>query len=456
MKINGLIAMWDQFALWPHEYFSTLYNSYQHEFKSRILPDRSKIRAFWNAVSNHPLLDNHPVLDVPHWRERCIPISVHGDGVPVTGVGKSWSKSLDIISWASCLAAGTTMGTFNFIFAMFTNIFVKDGGRDTLKQFMVILAWSFECLYLGRHPDHNWNGDPWPRGSHRWNVRGKPLAGEDEDFLFCMPIIYRGDLDWKYKTLSLQNFNTADEPCNECRADSGVHNWKVFRQDAPSLATCWTTQTWLAAKQPVRCPLLALSFASILSVTQDFMHTMHLGIYQWMLASVLWVLVFNILPNDAAANMQTLMNDLNVFWRDNPSLGQGRFRLIRLSMFQGSDSSYPYLKGRAIELKRLVKPLKAIWEKCREKRRGHEHYIVHKQIGLMLTKFERLDDILDDHPPQLYPCLPEPLGAEFEKCCFDVLQVIQYIHQFYTTNFLLIPRKAVAKPLSISQLHVTV
>ena len=86
MKINGIIDMRDQFALWPHEYFSTLYNSYQHEFKSRILPDRSKIRAFWNAVSNHPLLDNHPVLDV--------------------------------------LAAGTTMGTFNFMLAMFTNIFV--------------------------------------------------------------------------------------------------------------------------------------------------------------------------------------------------------------------------------------------------------------------------------------------------------------------------------------------
>ena len=176
MKTHCIIDMWDQFALWPHEFFFTVYNSYQHEFKSRILPDRSKIRAFWNAVSNHPLLDNHPVLDVPHWRERCIPISVHGDGVPVTGVGKSWSKSLDIISWASCLAAGTTMGTFNFIFAMFTHLFVKEGARDTLKQFMVKLAWSFECLYLGRHPDHNWNGDPWPRGSHRWNMRGTPLA----------------------------------------------------------------------------------------------------------------------------------------------------------------------------------------------------------------------------------------------------------------------------------------
>ena len=35
-----------------------------------------------------------------------VPISLHGDGTPVSGIGKAWSKSVDIWSWTSLVARG--------------------------------------------------------------------------------------------------------------------------------------------------------------------------------------------------------------------------------------------------------------------------------------------------------------------------------------------------------------
>ena len=39
----------------------------------------------------------------PDMREKCIPLAIHGDGTPVTGVGKAWSKQYDVWSWCSLL-----------------------------------------------------------------------------------------------------------------------------------------------------------------------------------------------------------------------------------------------------------------------------------------------------------------------------------------------------------------
>ena len=109
MKLNDVVATFLQWAIWPHEMFASLYHDYPDEWSKRILPDRSLIPKFWTAIQNHPILNGHPVKRVAGWFHRCIPISVHGDGVPVTGVGKSWGKMADVFHWTSCLATGSTL-----------------------------------------------------------------------------------------------------------------------------------------------------------------------------------------------------------------------------------------------------------------------------------------------------------------------------------------------------------
>ena len=447
MKCFNVIDMFDTLILWPHEFFAALYHKYPREWAARILPDVTRIRIFWDAIADHPLLQGHPIHGIRGWRDRCIPISVHGDGVPVTGIGKSWSKSMEVLSWASCLAQGTTLGTFNFIFAMFKTVFCTEPDRDTVRELCEKLRWSFEALYAGEWPYENWLREPWPRGSVGYERQGTPLCGSGRLKFFCFPIIYRGDLEWKRDFLGLQNYNLANEPCNSCRANSSTRNWRNFNRDSPAMATTWTTEAWRHAKHPPKNPLFLSAFMSILVVLPDWMHTMHLGVYQYMLSSVLWLLVFDVLGGTPQENMKRVWTALRTFWRLYPT--PGRFQNMRIPMFEGTNSSYPYLKGQAAEIKRLVPALLEVWENLSGVPREHPRFIIHKQIALMLKKFKRMDEILDQHPPVDYPKLPEAAARNFQNDCFDVLQVIQYVHGYFITNFVLIPNTnpAVAKPL---------
>ncbi len=62
---------------------------------------------FWDGMAAHPALAAHPMLGVDDWSRTFIPLSLHGDGVPVTGVGKAWSKGVESYSFTSVLAEGT-------------------------------------------------------------------------------------------------------------------------------------------------------------------------------------------------------------------------------------------------------------------------------------------------------------------------------------------------------------
>ena len=116
-------------------------------------------------------------------------------------------------------------------------------------------------------------------------------------------------------------------------------------------------------------------------------------------------------------------------------------------MFERADHQFPQLKGQAGEIKRLSGGLLAVWDRFCEKDDGHDNFIVHQQIKLMIQWFITLDSILDRHPPQEFPALPAREANEFEQKCFEVLAVIKFINRHYATHPVIIPGKAVAKPL---------
>ena len=102
----------DQHILLPHETFATLFHMYPAAWKERVVPSQEALSKFWKEVSDHPLLIGHPVRERRNWWELAVPYSIHGDGVPCVGVGKSWGKTMELFSWCSCLASGNTMATF--------------------------------------------------------------------------------------------------------------------------------------------------------------------------------------------------------------------------------------------------------------------------------------------------------------------------------------------------------
>lgn len=86
----------DQPIALPHLMFSALYRESSSVFMQHMIPGGAdQVQRFWQSMAGHPALAGHPMVGVPGWQDKFIPLSLHGDGVPVTGVGKAWSKGVE-------------------------------------------------------------------------------------------------------------------------------------------------------------------------------------------------------------------------------------------------------------------------------------------------------------------------------------------------------------------------
>ena len=77
------------------------------------------------------------------------------------GVGKAWSKLLDIWSWSSLLSPGKNSKASMFaIFCIHAALRCVDKDHNTLDTVFKKMRWSFDAMWDGKHPRINWNGDP--------------------------------------------------------------------------------------------------------------------------------------------------------------------------------------------------------------------------------------------------------------------------------------------------------
>jgi len=97
------VQTFEQRVIQPHLMFRSLYHQAPTSFKKRICPSLDHLETFWQSQVRHPnfLRLAHLLRHRPGWQRRAVPIKMHGDGCPITGVGKSWSKSEDFYSWSS-------------------------------------------------------------------------------------------------------------------------------------------------------------------------------------------------------------------------------------------------------------------------------------------------------------------------------------------------------------------
>eukprot|EP00974_Lingulodinium_polyedra_P004975 467644-Lingulodinium_polyedra.AAC.1 len=141
----------------------------------------------------------------PEWRHHAIPVMLHGDAVPVVGVGKAGTKSMDNISWHPLLAQGNTLAIKLLILSIFENCKTEEAKVGMWE----VIMWSFKALFRGTHPAEDWLGRPWPAGSSESHLAAQraPLAGG----FFCVLWSIKGDLDWYTKGLWLKSYN-GNEP----------------------------------------------------------------------------------------------------------------------------------------------------------------------------------------------------------------------------------------------------
>ena len=162
-----------QYVLLPHELFATLYEHHHHQFITHLCGGGvQNITEFWQAMSSHPGYQSHPVRARSDHQTRCVPISIHGDGVSISGVGRSWAKSVDVYSWSSMLSNTSTKLSNYLIYILYWKLVSPNEHFNGFQKFLRLLTWSLYWLMLGRWPSR----DAYDRPINSPKA-GKQLAG---------------------------------------------------------------------------------------------------------------------------------------------------------------------------------------------------------------------------------------------------------------------------------------
>ena len=396
----------------------------------RMVPSKESLHDFWEAMRGTKLLEGHPVLTHPceaapaarrgTFRDWAVPLSLHVDGVPVTGVGKAWSKTLDVYSWCSLLAKGITVH-FNFwIWSVFIGL-ISNGVYNTKNTFWKILSWSFYWFYRGLWPDRDWRGVPYTSGID-FVRRLKPLA----DGYFGVLWVVKSDLEALTKEFGLPNYNSNDL-CSWCPCHTHTMNPFEFREEHSEWRRNVITKTqW--AMSPYRFhSIFSIPGVAILTFFPDFMHCKHLGCDMYALASILYIIVYQILnygsPN---ANMTYLFEKIKtIYARDNTPT---QFSNITVSMFTSEREPgvrMPKLSGRAAEVRYLNFPLREIWRELMDRRN-----MQHVQIECLLNLSCQMEDLLNHYDSSVR--FPAVKANEFLQTCMKYLICYNALGYFYS------------------------
>ena len=166
LKFNGPIFEKTQEFLLPHETFATLWQN-PATWKKVVVPQEAHLVEFWKLQKDgcHPQWHGHPLSFTKEEKwAKMVPLSLHGDEVPVTGLGKTWSRKMCNWSWHSLVSmeAGVQQSQ-HFIWGLFDKTGVYEPGPHgyrTIDKFMSLLRWSFWFLFLGIWPTEDVDGNP--------------------------------------------------------------------------------------------------------------------------------------------------------------------------------------------------------------------------------------------------------------------------------------------------------
>ena len=164
-----------QFCL-PHAMFAAMHENHPEYFSTCMGNDASRT-GFWKDMESHPHFREHPIQNRQNCQSLGIPVSLHGDGVPVAGVGKTWAESCAVYSWSSLLARGlNTLGSNLCIFSVLAATICTGNFHDIYATCWRILCWSLHWLWPGLWPDVDPWGNKYRNGSAEWRKAKKPLA----------------------------------------------------------------------------------------------------------------------------------------------------------------------------------------------------------------------------------------------------------------------------------------
>eukprot|EP00438_Fugacium_kawagutii_P010151 Skav200440 [mRNA] locus=scaffold559:16017:17858:- [translate_table: standard] len=399
--------------LLPHEYFSAMFEDPELWAKT-ILPQEDQLEKFWDSFQEHPLMHQHPIKRRKDWKRTVVPLSLHGDEVPVVGVGKIWSRSVLSFSWMSMVA--NAMGAKGqdisfYIFGLFEKFACESSATclGTMETVFEILFWSFDCLWKGVWPSHDHRGIPWPRDSWQFHRAGRPLAGK-----FCAILLQLcGDLDYNAKWLGTPVSTNHSRPCIQCRASfTGPCTWHDNRAGSPWQQNLLNRGNW-RAHWTTKCKLFMLPGMSCWSIALDLMHNLYLGWLQHFFGSTFYLLTHECMDGSPLENLRRIDAIIKTIQRNDQTRGKYRQRLSKLSMFM-KRSGFPKLKGRAAEIRGIDFALLGVWRQFMDN--SIEQHI---QVEAFLQLIVEINELMNVYSPRNgMMAIPEPHYTHlFEKGC---------------------------------------
>ena len=285
---------------------------------------------------------------------------------------------------------------------------------DTMEDAWKIVIWSLLACFLGEHPTEAWASD----ADVELSRGGMYLAGG----FFLVIWSLKADLEAWYKGLFLRHHNS-NEFCEFCPAHSSMADddepmrWNNFKAGALWKKQAWTAEQWREKCTTLHWLFIVFRFLSQHNLEVDELHTIYLGILQYMLGSVLWVMCYKSIIGEPSEILQRVWTLVAEYYSDNSV--NTRFTSLTLSMFTDPDSPYsnfPRLRGRGIELRDITPALLHAWRRLRCATTYEFH-----NIEAMLVHETNLPDIISRNSQSCL--LPEEDARQF---AVEVVQVLRF------------------------------
>ena len=385
----------------PHLWISSLFESYPKVADN--LFGINSVGQFWEQVKDSdPRLIGSPVAwekakKAATWakmKQKTVPLWLHGDGVEFS------TDSLMVYSFGGSLCQPTTKKHQGRALKQSQNTEFHQSGLEqshsshsglkqshamdhslclaawpksaqrqgTWDEVYEVLAWSFQSLWTGKHPDKDWKGRELPKDLQ--GLATKPITRQGYRFYVWQ---YLGDLEYFANVLKFPHWQS-DAFCWLCSCNKKIKGKSPWDwRDEPG----WTLASGLeqsheGLEQSPSTHILVNAIPGGLARFRpciDVLHTIDLGLACRIAGSVLHAWCFP--PGSRAADgdkhLQKIWHQIREAYQD---LGiSERFTNIVLSMVV-SDPKHPFrkppiLKGKAGEIRHLIPALsKVAWNKA--------------------------------------------------------------------------------------------
>ena len=296
-------------------------------------------------------------MSSPDWKEKTIPVFIHGDGVEFQE-----RDQLMVWSWGPLLSKAASLETNMLICAIPKSC----SFAGTWSPIMNLLVWSFKALLQGLHPTVDCFGNPLENGGEFTNEKGQLLTPMGYK---CVLWAIEGDHDFFSNVLGLPHW-TSVAPCWECDCKNNAS--VPFAQWVKNIRPSLQNFTRVTYNQALECPtsdhpLFSIPGVTSLLVRGDALHLLYTkGVYGHLLGSILHYMCWKEGPGVHQAvppgrRLAVIFTRIQKYYKELAS--PTRLTNLRLSMFtkeKSPHSQHAFLTAKGAECKHLALPLKKV------------------------------------------------------------------------------------------------